>query len=258
MWDFTYDGVSAATKGFVTNKILIPDLPDAEEALINIPNQDGLVQIGKKFNARIIRIKGILEGSSFADLLTKIEAFNLFIFSQSDKQIIASYQTDRYYLGQKIKKEEIDKGGFSCDRDIQFKCNDPFGYAVTPNDNDETGIVVDGYQWTETYTGQYPVFPVITITFNQSQTHIYLSNTSVDGCRIDITKSFVNTDSLEISGRDVSIRLNDVNSPAGLGDGGDEKAQFPLLRIGANLMEIGTTDPTLDVDINVNYRKIFL
>ena len=258
MWDFTFKGTSALTLGFTTFKKYIPDLPDVEETNISIPGIDGINQLKKKFGSRIIPVKGILEGISYADLLIKIDAFKEFLYSDGDEQLIFNDQVDRYYKAQKLANEEINREATSCDRLLKFKCNDPFGYAVTADDDTKNNITTKGYQWTIVNNGQYWAFPVCTITFNQVQTHIYLRNTTVDGCRFDISKSFVSTDILVINSKDMSIRLNDINSPAGFGDGGDGKGAFILLKTGNNLMEIGTDDATLDVDVNINFRKIYL
>lgn len=257
MWDFTFKGISALTLGFTTFKKYIPDLPDVEETNISIPGIDGINQLKKKFGSRIIPVKGILEGISYADLLIKIDAFKEFLYSDGDEQLIFNDQLDRYYLAQKLKNEEIDREAFLCDRLLKFKCNDPFAYAITADDDTQYNAT-KGHQWPIANNGRYWVRPVCTITFNQVQTHIYLRNTTVDGCRFDISKSFVNTDVLVINSKNLSIRLNDVNSPAGFGDGGDGKGAFILFKKGNNLMEIGTDDDDLDVDVNINFRKTYL
>ena len=258
VWDFSFDGVNASTKGFSTFKVYIPDLPNIKEAIIDIPQKPGLTQIGKEFKARIIKIEGILEGSSFADLLVKIDDFKLFVFSETDKQLIFNTQTDRYYLAQKIKNEEINREATSCDRFLRFKCNDPFGYAIAADDDIEEGIVVKDTVWDITNNGQYYAYPIITITFNQVQSHIYLENNSISGNRFDISKGFVATDELEIDSKDMIIRLNDAHSPAGFGDGGTGSIDFIILKRGVNQLQIGTDDGSIDVDVNVNFRKVYL
>ncbi|GAG44624.1 unnamed protein product, partial [marine sediment metagenome] len=92
----------------------------------------------------------------------------------------------------------------------------------------------------------------------QNQSHIYIANNNVSGNRFDISKSFVNTDELVIISKTLNVGLNGSISPAGIGDGGNEDAEFPILGIGGNEMEVGTDDGTLDVDVQVWYRKEYL
>ncbi|MCL5069675.1 MAG: phage tail family protein, partial [Actinobacteria bacterium] len=101
-------------------------------------------------------------------------------------------------------------------------------------------------------------FPIIAITFKQSQTHIYLQNNNINDCRFDISKAFVSNDVLVLDTKTMSITLNDIYSPAGFGDGGTKKAEFIILRSGANEMQIGTDDATIKVDVNVFFRKTYL
>ncbi len=256
--DFSFATISALTKNFDTYKIIIPPLAEQKETKIDIPKMLGLTQLFKKFTKREIRILGKLYGSSHADLITNIQNFSAFLFSETDQQLIFNNQADRYFLAQHLRNIRLEREPAHTLLELRFTCNDPLPYAVTADDDTKSNITTKGYQWTITNNGQYWAYPVCTITFNQNQTHIYLRNTSVDGCRFDISKSFVNTDVLVINSKDISIRLNDVNSPAGFGDGGDGKAGYVLFKKGDNLMEIGTDDASLDVTININFRKIYL
>ena len=256
--DFSFAATDASTKNFDTYKIINPPLAEQQETKIDIPKMPGLTQLLKKFTKREIRVQGKLYGSSHSDLITKIQSFSAFLFSEDDEQLIFSNQSDRYFSAQHLRNIELIREPAHTLIELLFTCNDPFGYAVTADYDTESNITIKGYQWTIVNNGQYWVYPVCTITFNQNQTHIYLRNTSVDGCRFDISKSFVNTDVLVINSKDMSIRLNDVNSPAGFGDGGDGKGEFILLKTGNNIMEVGTDDASLDVDININFRKVYL
>jgi len=256
--DASFNGTDLSDYKFYCYDFVKGLLPPQKETKIDIPGINGYTQLKKKFTSRPIKIYGYLNCSSHTDLIEKMQNISAFLYSDNDQQLILSNETDRYYNAQYLDYYEVKRKKDYAMVMLLFTCNDPFAYAIEADDNDEIGITVDGYSWTETNNGQYYVFPIVTITFNQSQTHIYLSNTSVDGCRFDISKSFVNTDVLVINSKDMSIRLNDVNSPAGFGDGGDGKGAFILFKIGDNLMEIGTDDATLDVDVNINFRKIYL
>lgn len=258
MWDFTFKGISALTLGFTTFKKYIPDLPEVEETNISIPGIDGISQLKKKFGNRIIPVGGILEGISYADLITKIEAFKEFLYSDEDEELIFNDQLDRYYNAQKLENEEVNRKATSCDRLLKFKCNDPFDYAIEQDDINEIGIVDDGHQWNIPNGGQYYAYPILTITFNQAQTHIYVSNTSIEECRFDISKAFEINDVLEINSKDMTIKLNADDSPAGFGDGGEGALEYIILRKDNNWLEIGTDDGNIDVDVNVTFRKVYL
>ena len=43
-----------------------------------------------------------------------------------------------------------------------------------------------------------------------------------------------------------------------VGDGGDDTAEFLILGTDGNELEVGTDDGTLDVDVQVVYRKNYL
>ena len=257
LFDASFDGTDLSDKLFYCYDIKKPLIPQQSQTTIDIPKMPGLIQLSKKFVSNQLTLKGFMKCTDYDDLKSKLDELSVFLYSDEDQQLILSNANDRYWNCQYLEYDIIDEKDNYALIDLPFTCNDPFGYAITP-DNDTQYNATKGHQWTIANNGQYWAYPVCTITFNQSQTHIYLRNTSVDGCRFDISKSFVNTDVLVINSKDMSIRLNDVNSPAGFGDGGDGKGAFILFKIGDNLMEIGTDDATLDVDVNINFRKIYL
>ena len=213
----------------------------------------------KKFLPRKPLILGVLKADTKLQLMTRIDAFTEFLYHDYAVQLIYNDKSDRYYLVEYLNKnQDLKKKGQFVPLRLPFIANDPFGHAVTADDNDEIGITTDGYTWTETNGGQTFAYPVITVTFNQNQEHIYISNNSITGCRFDISKSVVNTDVIVIDSETLNITLNGLYSPGGFGNGGTGKMEYILLEKGANTLEIGTDDATLDVDINVNYRKIYL
>lgn len=256
--DASLNAVNFIDRHFEMGRYFDELIPNEKDTLVDIPRVHGYEELLSKFLPRKIPIFGILYASSSAQLITRIETFKEFLHHDDSVQLIFNDKSDRYYSVKYKGKVELKKRGKFVPLKLNFTAYDPFGYAVTPDNNDENSIIIDGYTWTETNNGGYYTFPVITITFNQSQAHIYLRNTSIDGCRFDISKSFVTNDELEVYGKDMSVRLNDVNSPAGFGDGGDGAGEFPLLRKGENIMEVGTDDGSLDIDVNVNYRKVYL
>jgi|GEM_PF-4760149 len=257
--DFTFNSISALTYNFHTTRIINPPLATQKETIIDIPKTLGLTQLEKKFTKRDITIEGYLEGTSVSDLITVIEAFPAFLYSEEDAQLIFNNQTDRYFLAQHIKPTVLLRQQTRSLMRLFFTClTDPLGIAVTADDDNETGITSLDHTWEITNNGQYPVYPVITITFNQAQTHIYLKNNSLTDNRFDIEKSFANTNTLELDSRAMTIKFNGSDSPAGFGDGGDGEADFILLNTGVNELQIGSDDATIDVDVNVNFRKFYL
>ena len=87
---------------------------------------------------------------------------------------------------------------------------------------------------------------------------IYIKNNSLTSNRFDISKAFVNNDVLVINSKTMAITLNGTYSPAGFGDGGTGVADYILLNTGVNELTVSTDDGTIDVDINTNFRKVYL
>jgi len=256
--DFSLKAINAIDKNFVTTRIIIPPLASQIESTINIPKMVGYTQLSKKFGNREIKVQGLLKCTSPTDLITKIEAFSDFLFNEGDEQLIFNNQPTRYFNAQHIKTIELLREEYYAMLLLEFNCNDPFPYAVTGDEIEELAITVNGHTWNVSNAGQYYAYPVITITFNQNQTHIYIQNNTITDSRFDISKSFSNGNVLKINSKTMVITLDNVHSPAGFGDGGDEKADIILIKVGNNEFEVGTDDATLNVDIKVNFNKTYL
>ena len=260
--DFSFVAVDASDKNFDTHKIIIPPLAEQKETKIDIPQMSGYVQLFKKFTKREIRVRGMLHGTSHADLITKIQNFSAFLFSETDQQLIFNNQADRYFLAQHLRNIELVREPAHTLLELRFTCNDPFGYAVTPDSVDENNITENGKTWTVQNAGQYHAYPIVTIVFNQVQSHIYIINNTLGSVGFDISKSFKLDDVLVIDSKTMTIRLNTESSPAGLGDGSEGRAEFPILMAamneGNNEFQIGTDDETINVSVNVTFRKVYL
>lgn len=233
-------------------------VPRQRATKINIPKVPGYTQLFKKFLPREISIRGILYATSASQLLTRIENFREFLYSSDPKQLIFNNKSTKYYLVEFQEKVELAKRREFVPLDLKFIANDPFGYAVEESEVDKTGITTKGYTWNVINLGQYYAYTTITITFNQSQTHIYIQNNNITDSRFDISKSFSNGNVLIVNSKTMKITLDAAHSPAGFGDGGDSKAGLILLRVGNNEFEVGTDDGTLDVDIKINFNKTYL
>jgi phage-related protein len=257
MADFSLGGTLASTKYFETGKIFPLLLPEQKDIVANIPRFPGQIQMSKKFMGGGVGVRGVLYASSKTQLLTRLSTFASYLYSEDTAQFIDSDRDDRYYLVHHMKTIELEDRRRFVPLELQFQYYDPFAYAVTANSNTESGITSNGYNWNETNNGDYYAYPVVTITFNQVQTHVYIANNTISGNRMDITKAFVATDELEIDSKNITVKLNSSESPGGVGTGGSGAYQFPML-VGegtVNQMEIGTTDATIDVDVKVEYNK---
>lgn len=263
--DFSFNALNASAYYFETGSYFDDLLPSQRQYIIEVPKIPGFTQLSKGFESREIPVTGVLYASNEATLLTRIESLRGFLYYEVDKQLIFNDKTDRFYLAQHLEKIKMEKrgGGIFAPLQLIFTCNDPFGYAVTPDTITKTNVVTDGYQFTVTNNGQTYAWPIITITFHQPQTHIYMLNNNINDCRFDISKAFNTNDVLLIDSKTERITLNNVYSPAGFGDGGSALAEFIILRggiatLGDNLLEIGTDDATMNVSINVWFRKTYL
>lgn len=256
--DFSLDGDNASAIGFESTDFPKSLLPPQEQQVIDLSGMPGVEQSSKKFTAYPLPIKGILIADSPSDLTENIEDLKEFLYSDSDRKLILSNQSDRYYNAQYLDMEEVLRKATTVELLLKFTCNDPFAYAVEEDNIDEIAITDNGHQWDIPNEGRHYAYPVITITFNQPQTHIYVANNSITDCRFNISKAFNINDVLVIDCREVSVYLNGPYSPAGIGDGGDGMAIPIILRKGLNQLEIGTADGSLKVDVNVTFRKVYL
>jgi predicted phage tail component-like protein len=256
MTDFTFNGTSAASLGFTLTNIKKPILPPQKEITIDIPKYPGFISSSKKFTHNRIEVEGLLIGSGPTDLVTKLKAFAAFLYYDTDKQLIFDDESDRYYLAQHIDTVVTSRKYRFCELSLIFNCNDPFAYA-TSADTDNQEITVSGTQYAITNSGHYIAYPTILFFFNQVQSHIYIDNTSITDNRMDISKSFAMSDELLVDCKNLTIKLNNVNSPAGLGLGGSELAEFLMLDAGSNTIEVGTDDASLDVDVTISFNKAY-
>lgn len=256
MTDFSFSGVNASDKAFSIIDIKKSILPPQRESTIDIPSYPGFVQSSKKFIQNKITVDGIVVGTSATNLTTKLKALASFLYHDTDEQLIFDDESDRYYLAQHIDTVITARSYRFCKLSLIFRCSDPFAYAVTADSDDQTITVVDD-TYAITNSGDYYAYPVITVFFNQAQSHIYIYNTNIENNRIDISKSFDMSDELVIDCKNLTVKLNGVNSPAGLGTGGNELAEFPMLESGANTIQVGTDDPSIDIDINMTFNKAY-
>ena len=262
LFDAEFDGTDLSTKDFYCYDIKKPLMPRQSQKTIDISKRYGLIQSSKKFTTNTLILYGFMECTDYDDLTSKVEALSAFLYSDLDKELITSKQSDRYWNVQYLDSPIIEQRDNYALVNLEFTCNDPFAYAITADSEpdtspptnqitvkDDTRIIANG--------GHYYAYPVITITFNQVQPHIYMKNNNIVGNRFDIAKSFGIGDELELDSKNETIKLNGALSPIGLGDGGESKAEFIILASGNNEIQIGTDDDDIDIDINFSFRKVY-
>lgn len=256
--DFSLDSVNASSIGFETTDFPKLFMPPQKQHAIDLTGVHGLKQSSKKFTEHKFPVEGILIADTPESLNEKIENLKEFLYSDTDQKLIASIRSDRYRNVQFLEELEPPRNATTVELLLNFTCNDPFAYAVSEDDISELGIEENGYQLNIANAGTFYAFPIITITFNQSQSHVYIKNNNIENCRFDISKEFNTNDVLKIYFKEISIFLNDVYSPAGMADGGEGKAIPILFKKGNNSVELGTDDPTINIDVNIKFRKTYL
>jgi len=255
LFDVYFNGINLSTKGFNCYNIVKPLSPQQTQELVNIPKRQGLIQATKKFTNNSIILYGFIKCDSYIELTTKLGELASFLYSDTDKRLVI--QSDRYWNCQYLDSYIVEQRDDYALVNLEFTCNDPFAYAVT-SDTDDKDITTKDYTYNVVNSGHYYARPVITIIFNQVQTHIYMQSNNVVGNRFDIAKSFEAGDELEIDCKNETIKLNGALNPDGFGSGGLYKAEFLLLAAGTNELQVGTDDDTLDVSINLEWEKVYL
>lgn len=257
--DFSWDGTNVSTKGLTVRDIDKDVLNNQKRYILDPPGRDGGIEVRKKFPVRIVKAIGRLTGTDYSNLVTSIiPAFSSFMYKDSDVQLIFSDETDRYFNAQVQQMKVKQKESLFRVYDIFFVCVDPFAYNTAADTDTQSSVIVNDTTYNITNSGHYYAFPVVTFTFNQDQAHVYLQNNNVSGNRFDISKSFVTGDELEIDCKNNTIKLNSNYSPAGFGDGGNGSAKWLTLATGVNELQVGTDDATIDIDIKVEFNKVYL
>lgn len=257
LFDASFGGTNLSTKDFYIYDIQKPHIPKQQVNTINIPKKNGLYVASKKFTGNELILKGYMDCDSYDDLTTKIENLAAFLHGDSDKKLISSKQTDRYWNVQYLDYEVIEQKDDYAFVNLTFTCHDPFAYDTTATTSDET-ITTSGTTYVVANAGHTYAFPEITFTFNQSQSHVYFANNAITDNRFNISKSYAASDVLVVDCKNGTIKLNGVSSPAGFGDGGDGLAEWIMLAVGNNELEVGSDDATINVDVDISFEKVYL
>lgn len=256
----TFNSVTSTTMGFTVIEVQKPLIAPVEQTVINIPKYRGTYQSNRKFSTNEITVRGYVIGTSYADLVTKLKALSGYLYSETDETLSFDDESDRAYQAQHVETVITHKTYRVCYLDLIFTCHDPFAYDTTATTDSQT-ITSSGTTYVVANAGHTYAFPVITITFNADQQHVYVANnTIVDDVanRFDISKAFSSGDVLVVDCKNGTIKLNGANSPAGFGDGGSELAEWIMLAVGSNELEVGTTDESINVDVDISFEKVYL
>ena len=149
----SFDGTNLSTYGVSLVDSPIPIFAPPKIQTANIPQSHGVAVRGQYLQPRTISVDVVIEGSSFSDLLSKLDSIRALLSpSKGDKQIIFDHQNTRYYLGRLENDIEVPVlGAKAIVATLRFFCADPLGYKTT-----ETELVyTDGGAWdgSITYTG---------------------------------------------------------------------------------------------------------
>ena len=262
LFDAEFGGTDLSDKLFYCYDIKKPLSPQQRQSIIDIPKRPGLIQASKKFTTNTLILYGFIECTNYDDLTSKVEELAAFLYSDTDKELITSKQLDRYWNVQYLDSPVIEQRDNYALVNLEFTCNDPFAYDITADNEPDTSpptnqITIKDDTRIIANSGHYYARPVITITFTNAQSHIYIQNNTVVGNRFDIAKAFGEGSILEIDSKDETIKLNGALNPIGLGDGGQGKAEFIVLAKGDNDLTVGTDDPDINISINLNWRKVY-
>lgn len=258
LFDASIDGTNISTKDFYCYDIKKPLSGKQDIATINIPKKHGLIVTNKKFTTYGLILNGFIQAANYSTLKAAIEDLSAFLHSDIDREIILSNQDDRYWMGQYIDYDIIsDKDDYTL-IDLNFTCFDPLAYDNTATTDTQEDFDTNDDTYVVANSGHTYAYPVITITFNQPQTHIYVDNYTVSNSRFDISKAFIANDELEIDCKNGTVKLNGTADYTGFGSGGQGKANWLKLAVGNNSIYAGTDDADIDVDIQVQFNKPYL
>lgn len=261
--DASFKSENLSTYDYFIYDVKKPLQPKQKVTTIDIENNSGLIVSSKKFVSYELALNGFFETADYSTLKAALQDLSAFLYSNTEEQLIISDENDRYWLCQYLDYEIIGEKDNYTLVDLTFTCYDPFAYAITADtcqpDNSPAGVItVNNDTFVVANSGDYYAYPVVTITFNQAQTHVYIENNSVVGDRFDISQAFEASDELEIDFKNQTYKINGTVDETGIADGGEGKAARIKLATGNNEIQVGTDDETIDVSIEIEFNKAYL
>lgn len=168
--------------------------------VINIAYRDGGKDISDKMiKPRIIRIEGIIQAANEAAYLTAKNTLYKWCYKED---LLLKFDATRYIKVKQIKSVSPDFYDGSFHRISKIKldcvCEDPYWYYVALS-SDNTVIAATPTAYLINNTGDYPVFPEITITNSADNFSMSLENVTINR-KIDyVDTDFVNGSQLIIN-----------------------------------------------------------
>ncbi len=255
--DASFGGWNLSFFDYYIYDVVKPLMPKQDMTLFDRPGRPGREMISKKFTEYYLILKGYIKTTDYSTLKARIAALSAYLYFDTDQQLIISDENDRYWNCQYLDYEEVGERDDYTLINLVFTCTNPFAYDTTASTDTQAGITTDDTTFNITNGGHYYAYPVITITFNQAQTHIYYQNNNIPGNRFDVTRTFVANDVLEIDCWNGTVKLNGSADYTGFGSGGLSKAEWIMLAVGSNELQVGTDDDSIDIDVETAFSKIY-
>jgi len=186
----------------------------------SVAQRHGGFTYGGRGSARVIPVRVAVQGSSFSDLMDKVDALNYLMAPENgEKSIRFDYISGRYWLGRlsnSIQAPPIGSTGFVLDWD--FLCSNPNAYSTTQET--ETITLVsnpqNGYLPLDFFSvieGNVETFPVWKFknTNASDVTSITLENTTTNQ-KITVTKTLQQNEYLKIDSQREAIEFSTDDS----------------------------------------------
>jgi len=231
--------------------------PERDLELVKLPNRSGEVLISNNFRSKRILLKGVIVGSSPADLQTKVDTFKE-LFSRQDKNldITPDGGLKRRYVAICLS-HMFDQESYNVTHipwEAEFIVPSGEGKAtssITYSDDDITssphtdaiGLILAGSK------APKPVI-VITIDNETTMTKLRFKNNTTDQY-IEITRAFADAEVLTIDCDNMTCQVGGVDV--------DFDGVFPEFDLGTNSYTLTTTDAgAFNIDLDVVYYLTYL
>lgn len=242
--------------GIITNGIEHTNLPVKDAALFGLANTNQSVIPYVGYPSKAITIKGVIVGSSQANLDSRIDSFKAY-FLGKDKNLDIEYNgtTRRYVATANTISVVRQQKALWATFQIEFVCTLPFGKNTTATTAlSAAGRTLSGYTDPYTFLGSAPaLLPVITITYSAvsgGASFVTFGN-NANGQGITITdQTWVAADVLEIDVVNKTVKKNGVEI--------DFLGAFPEFAPGAQNFSYTDGFTTRTFAITVSYYQMWL
>ena len=248
MSSILYDSTELVAATYIPRYVQHDSAPDRKINSVKLARQDGEVIIDDNFGVKFIDIKGVLTGSSQANLEANIDSFKELI-SRKDKNLDIVYSSGtRRYVCRSIS-HEINRDHFHllhAPYNVRFLVAKGYG-----TDTSETtalnvsGIVASPENRTITFAGSYNPKPrhKITLTTRGNADVVRIMHvTTGDYIDVDLD-GFINGDYLEIDEENQTVKKNGTTNL-------NYRGKFPSVIIGDNSMRLIVYGAGSELDIS--------